>query len=153
MGKILRFTHKKCGFELDFLEGVGFALFKMQCEARAHMRNGDWGEPWQELIKKHPDGTATINKALCYCEKCKKYFAEPRVVFYIPKEGHHYEFGENHRDTVPTYIIDEHYQVLEKEVITCPNCDSIAVVMESVGKIPCPICGEMRRGRDVGLWD
>lgn len=68
MGKVIRYTHKKCGFELDFLEGVGFSLFKMQCEAREHMRNGDWGEQWKELMEKHPDGAATLNKALCYCE-------------------------------------------------------------------------------------
>lgn len=30
MGKVIRYTHKKCGFELDFLEGVGFSLIKMQ---------------------------------------------------------------------------------------------------------------------------
>lgn len=153
MGAIIKYTHKKCGFNLKFLAGVGFTLFRMQCEARGHMRNGDWGERWQRLMEQYPEGTATLNTALCFCERCKKYFTEPRVAFYVPKDGYQYEFDEHHKDYVPTYIIDKHYKVLEKEVITCPDCEKEANIIENVSSIPCPVCGEIRRGRNVGNWD
>ena len=74
-------------------------------------------------------------------------------MFYVPKDGYHYEFNECHKDYVPRYIIDEHYKVLEKEVITCPDCENEANVIEGVSSIPCPVCGEMQRGRNVGNWD
>ena len=150
MGSIIRYTHKKCGFRFDFLEGVGFGTFAMQCRSRKHMRDGEWGEYWKELIEKYPEGTATLNKAICYCEKCNKYFQEPRIKFYIPKEGYHYESDD---DSVPSYIVYEHYQLLEKETITCPDCDTVTTIIENTSQIPCPVCGEMRKGRDVGNWD
>lgn len=104
-------------------------------------------------MKQYPEGAATINKSLCYCENCKKYFSEPRIEFCIPKDGYHFEFYERYPDWIPEHIICKHYQVLEKEAITCPDCDNVATVMERTSKIPCPVCGEMRPGRNIGNWD
>lgn len=153
MGSIIRFTHKECGFEFNFYEGVGFRSFAMQCESRKYMRSGEWGDHWKQLIEQYPEGTATLNKAICYCARCKKYFQEPRIEFYIPKEGYHYAPKEGRDDSVPPYIVYEHYQLLEQATITCPDCETVATVMENSAQIPCPVCGKMRRGRDVGNWD
>lgn len=153
MGIIIRFTHKKCKFEFNFKEGLGVSLFRKQCQARINMCNGYWGKRWQELIKQYPEGTATTNNVLCYCEKCKKYFDTPRIVFYIPQKGYHYKSGEDYSNTIPARIIYRHYQPLEKEVITCPNCNNTAIVIENTKQIPCPVCGKMRQGREYGNWD
>ncbi len=153
MGSIIRFTHRECGFKYDFFAGVGFGLFRLQCEAREKMRSGEWGEQWKDLIQKYPEGTATIGKALCFCPKCSKYFTEPRIKFYVPNEGFHYEFDERHEDMIPSYVICEHYHVLEKEDMFCPDCGTKATVMENLNQVPCPVCGKMRKGRDIGDWD
>lgn len=153
MGSIIRYTHRDCRFKLEFHEGVGFYLFKLQCEARENMRSGKWGEHWKDLMEQYPEGTATLQNALCYCQKCKKYFTEPRVKFYVPKDGFKYEYDERHSDMVPSYIISEHYQLLEKEQITCPDCEADAVVIENFRSIHCPVCGKDLKGRDVGNWD
>ena len=41
-----------------------------------------------------------------------------------------WRLGEHWKD-----IIYEYYQVLEKEVITCPDCDSVATVMQNHNQI------------------
>lgn len=153
MGSIIRFTHKECGFEYDFYEGVGFSLFRLQCNAREKMRSGEWGKQWQDLMEKHPEGTATINKALCFCPNCKKYYTEPRIKFYVPNEGFHYDFHEPNEDMVPTYVIYSDYHLIEKETMFCPDCNAESVVMDNLNKVPCPVCGKIRRGRDIGNWD
>lgn len=152
MGSIICYKHEECNFEYNYFEGVGFRLFAMQCRARSHMQNGEWGEHWKSMIEQYPQGTATIRKALCYCERCKMYFTRPRIKFYIPQEGYHYESDDN-KDFVPINIINEHYQLLEAEVLTCPHCDSHLTVMENVSAIPCPVCGKLMKGKDVGNWD
>jgi hypothetical protein len=153
MGSIIRFTHKECGFEFSFYKGVGFRLFAMQCESRKYMRTGEWGEHWKELIERYPEGTATLGKAICYCAKCKKYFQEPRIKFYIPKEGYRHVPKEECDDRVLPYEVYSSYQLLEEETITCSKCKKVAQVMEKHTQIPCPVCGKMRRGRNVGDWD
>ena len=153
MGYIINYVHKECNFDFEFFEGVGFGTFAMECESRKYMREGEWGEHWKNLIEQHPDGTATLNQALCYCEKCKKYFNEPRIEFYIPKEGYHYIPNEGEEDGVPSYIVKEHYQLLEKEVIKCPECDTIAKIMQKTSQIPCPVCGKKIKGEKIGCWD
>ena len=151
MGKIIRYTHKKCGFEFDFREGVGFHLFSINCEAREHMKNGDWGEYWKKLIEQYPNGTAKLRNALCYCERCREYYIGPCVNFYVPKEGYNYPYEDE--DSVPTYMLDEYFCLLEKEVMVCEKCNEEAIVMEDMAPIACPVCGKMRKGRDVGNWD
>jgi len=98
-------------------------------------------------------GKLTLNKALCFCEKCKKYFTEPRIEFYIPKEGYHLENDEKQSDSVPRYIIKEHYKIIEKEDITCPDCKTTSTVIEKIQKIKCPVCGKELRGKIWGNWD
>ena len=153
MGSIIEYDHQGCKFKYVFYEGVGFSLFRLQGQARSKMRSGEWGEAWKSLMEKYPEGTATLNNALCYCPRCRKYFSEPRVEFYIPNEGYHYQFDEQDKDRIPEYIINSHYHVLQKETITCPDCDAEVTVMEDLEKVPCPVCGEMIRGRDAGNWD
>ena len=108
---------------------------------------------WQDLIKKFPDGTATINETLCLCPKCKKYFSQPRKVFYVPNEGYHYDFQEPYDDMVSSCILYYHYHPIIKENIFCLDCNTEATVMEKYSYVPCPICGKILRGRDVGNWD
>ena len=117
------------------------------------MRSGKWGEHWKELIAQYPEGTATLQKALCYCPKCKKYFTEPRIKFYIPKDGFIYEYDEQHPDFVPSFIIFDNYQLMEKEKISCPDCRTDAEVIENHRSIHCPVCGKELKGREVGHWD
>ena len=151
MGSIIRYTHRECKFKLEFYEGVGFHLFRLQCYARENMRSGQWGNHWKKMMEQYPDGTATLNNALCFCPKCKKYFKNPRVEFYIPKEGFQYEYDE--RDMVPNYVIAKHYQLIEKEDIICQDCATRVEVVENLRKINCPVCGKELKGRDVGNWD
>ena len=122
MGNIIRFTHRECGFKFDFFEGVGFSLFRLQCNAREKIRSGE-------------------------------YFTEPRIKFYVPDDGYLYEFSEKNEDMVPTHVIYEHYHLLEKEDMVCPDCYSSATVMENLNQVPCPVCRKMCKGRDVGNWD
>ena len=150
MGSVIEFKHEKCGFEFVFLEGAGFSLFRKQCEARRHMRDGDWGEHWKSLIERYPEGTALLNTALCYCEKCSKYWAEPCVQFCIPKDGYHYNSSDDNLDMVPERIIYEHYRLLETEQISCPDCENIAKLVEEPYEIYCPVCGEKICGLEVG---
>ena len=51
MGSIICYKHEECNFEYNYFEGVGFRLFAMQCRARSHMQNGEWGEHWKSMIE------------------------------------------------------------------------------------------------------
>ena len=153
MGSIIQFNHKACGFKFDYFEGVGFSLFAKQCHSRQYMRNGKWGEKWKKLIEEYPNGTATLNRMLCYCEQCKKYYHEPRIEFYIPKDGYYYEFGEEDDDFIDETTLYKRFQLLESEIMLCPDCKKEALVMEDIRRIKCPVCEGMIKGRDVGIWD
>lgn len=152
MGAIILFAHEECNFSFEFYEGVGFSLFKAQCMARENMRSGIWGDHWKQMIEKYPEGTATIKNAICYCKNCGKYYTEPQVVFYIPKEGYHYKYDERHSDMVPQNIIRENYEILEEETMICPDCEGISYVIAS-NNFTCPKCGKLINGHDIGNWD
>lgn len=151
MGTVYRYTHGKCGFQYQYFEGVGFKLFAQSCDSRKHMRNGDWGEKWKALLEQHPDGTAVIDKRLCYCQQCKEYHTEPQKAFYVKKPDSDFEYGEDER--VPLYKLDEHFELLEKEQVMCPKCDEELKVLDYVKRIECPVCGELVVWKKVGLWD
>lgn len=153
MGDIIRFTHRDCKFRFDFHAGVGFRLFREQCNARENMRSGEWGDHWQELMEKYPDGTATLNNAICYCKNCGKYYTEPRVRFYVPKEGYQHEYSERDLDSVSSYIINRFYDLLEEEALICPDCEGQTEVIDDYNHFPCPKCGKSLKGRLIGNWD
>ncbi len=153
MGRIIRFTHKECGFEYDFYEGAGFSLFRLECNAREKMRSGEWGIEWQELMGKYPEGAVTINNMLCFCPNCKKYYTEPCIQFYIPNDGFHYDYHGTSDDYVPDYVINRHFHLIKKDAMFCPDCNSELMVFETYNRIPCLVCGKTRRGRVVGNWD
>lgn len=87
MGYIYEYIHPECGFFYQYFEGIGILGFSEVCKCRESMRSGKWGEPWKELIEEYPDGTASLDNSLIYCEACKKYFSRSRKVFHIPKTG------------------------------------------------------------------
>lgn len=120
--------------------------------ARENMRSGAWGDHWKQMIEKYPEGTATLEHEMCYCKNCGKYYTESQVVFYIPKEGYHYEYDEHHSDMVPQHIICENYEILEKETMICPDCGGVSKVVDA-NNFTCPKCGKPIRGQNIGNWD
>ncbi len=153
MGTIVKLRCPDGKFQYDFYEGVGFSLFRQQREARANMREGEWGDHWKKMIEQHPDGTATCRKVLCYCGKCKKYYSEPRIVFYLPKEGFKYE-SKDDNDEVSEYVIIENYEPIDKETMKCPDCGDTLDVIEDIKKASCPYCGKpLIMCKNFGHWD
>lgn len=150
MGAVYWLSCKQCKFKFEFHKGVGFFLFSKQCNARSNMREGKWGEHWKKLIEKYPDGTATLCNALCYCKHCKKFYTEPRVEFYVSQDGYKYE-DKDKKDMIPTVVIFEHYSVLEKENMICPDCKESAEVIENFSKAVCPQCGNTLRCKKLEI--
>lgn len=153
MGGVVCFFCNQCKFKYEHHTGVGMLLFATQCQSREMMRSGKWGEKWQKMLAENPEGTATLDKVLCYCRRCSRYYSKSRIVFWIPKENYHFDFKENYEDMVPTYIIHKYYRVLEKESIVCSKCNEEVEVIEEYSKATCPMCGKNMKYKSAGIYD
>lgn len=129
MGQGYSYKCEKCGYTLEYLQGVGFMFIFEAEEILKEMLNGKYGKRFMELSTQADNPQAEHSKELYKCTGC----------------------GEL-RPSMEVKLYDGNKLLLEKQH-RCGKCRKPMVVVSKKEKLLCPKCHTPLSIGDFLMWD
>lgn len=137
MGEGISLECKHCGYNGQFLLGIGMMFPIRYEEIVEEIISGKYGDEWKQFFDANKGAAVVIDETLYQCDDCNELISEPELTLYLheenepPLNGYWASWcdGENYK-FVKEYLHKCHkckgnmhkIEKPHKEIVTCPKC-------------------------------
>ncbi len=148
MGAGLQKKCPKCGYTIDFSEGVGFLYPTIYDETVQKAKDGELGEDLQTFFKEHEDGMINAENVTLCCEDCGYLTMDKDLTMYVPGDAKDVE-GDKY---IPM-LIPSNYEVYSRYTHKCEKCDGKMKRVSMYDQLLCPKCKTPLEDEMEIMWD
>ena len=107
--------------EFVIMLGSGMQTESLSQKYYKEAASGQYGEEWQELVKKHPQGKFDCNREVYKCTQCEFWDTYEKKAFYEI----HYPDGaeEDYRKRMAARINPKYWDYIAEVLYSCPKCN------------------------------
>ena len=129
MGSGYKFQCEKCGYGLEYLQGVGFFYCAEADNILTDMKNGKMGKKFMEYAKKSKTPTIIHSRELYKCINCGEVRPDMKIELYNGKS------------------------LLNEKRHICGKCRSKMNIVKDTSKLKCPHCATKLLLSNFIMWD